>query len=140
MDLSISRHEKKKAAQRTSYHVVFTSEELKTDIEAALGLWRSPNRPFMRNSLVNATYIIRDEMWDIGEFAKVEDRRPHRVRDTFAVRKLLKDVSIDDVSKLLGHTSVTITEQHYATWVPARTRRLEGIVAESNNNGNGRAI
>ena len=37
---------------------------------------------------------------------------PHRFRDTFAVSLLLKGVSLDSVSKLLGHSSIKITERH----------------------------
>lgn len=39
---------------------------------------------------------------------------PHRFRDTFAVSLLLKGVSLDGVSKLLGQGSIKITERHYA--------------------------
>lgn len=55
----------------------------------------------------------------------------HRLRDTFAVDLLEKGVSLDDVSKLLGHTSVTTTEKHYAKWVKGRQDRLDKIVTQS---------
>jgi hypothetical protein len=35
------------------------------------------------------------------------------LQDTFAVEMLLAGVSIDQVSMLLGHSSVKITEKHY---------------------------
>jgi integrase len=52
----------------------------------------------------------------------------HRLRDTFAVRLLQAGVSLEDVSVLLGHSSVKITEKHYAPWVAERQSRLEEIV------------
>jgi hypothetical protein len=41
----------------------------------------------------------------------------HRLRDTFAVQLLLARVPIEQVSVLLGCSSVPITERHYAPWV-----------------------
>jgi integrase/recombinase XerD len=54
---------------------------------------------------------------------------PHRFRDTFAVRLLEKGVPIDQVSILLGHTSVKTTEKYYAPWVRSRQRLLDEAVA-----------
>ena len=53
---------------------------------------------------------------------------PHRFRDTFAVSLLLKGVELSNVSVLLGHASIKITERHYAPWVRARQRQLEDDV------------
>jgi integrase/recombinase XerD len=55
----------------------------------------------------------------------IEGGHPHRFRDTFAVSLLLKGVSIDSVSKLLGHSSIKVTERHYSPWVKARQEQLE---------------
>jgi hypothetical protein len=49
-------------------------------------------------------------------------------RDTFAVEVLLAGVPIDQVSILLGHKSVKITEKHYAPWVKARQEQLAASV------------
>lgn len=53
----------------------------------------------------------------------------HRLRATFAVDLLQKGVALEDVSKLLGHQSVTTTERHYAKWVKGRQDRLDNVVA-----------
>jgi integrase/recombinase XerD len=73
--------------------------------------------------------------WDrvfkkVGETADppVANCHPHRFRDTFAVSLLLKGVSLDSVSKLLGHSSIKVTERHYAPWVKARQEHLEAEV------------
>lgn len=73
--------------------------------------------------------------WDrvfkkVGETADppVANCHPHRFRDTFSVSLLLKGVSLDSVSKLLGHSSIKITERHYAPWVKARQDQLESEV------------
>jgi integrase len=49
-------------------------------------------------------------------------------RDTFAVENLLAGVPIDQVSMLLGHKSVKITEKHYSPWVKARQEQLASSV------------
>ena len=41
---------------------------------------------------------------------------------------LLAGVPLERVSVLLGHSSVKITEQHYAPWVLARQEQLEADV------------
>jgi integrase len=48
----------------------------------------------------------------------------HMFRDTFAVELLLAEVPIDQVALLLGHSSVKITEKHYAPFVKARQEQL----------------
>jgi integrase len=67
---------------------------------------------------------------------------PHMFRDTFAVEMLLAGVPLEQVSILLGHKSVKITEKHYAPWVKARQDQLAanvrmawGIIATANKAG-----
>jgi site-specific recombinase XerD len=52
----------------------------------------------------------------------------HRLRDTFAVDLLTKGVPLEEVSKLLGHESITTTERHYAKWIKGRQDRLDTLV------------
>lgn len=49
---------------------------------------------------------------------------PHMFRDTFAVEMLLAGVPIDQVSLLLGHASVKVTEKSYSPFVKARQVQL----------------
>jgi integrase/recombinase XerD len=55
----------------------------------------------------------------------IQGGQPHRFRDTFAVSLLLKGVSIEIVSTLLGHSSIKVTERHCAPWIKARQELLE---------------
>src|SRR5437879_11069207 len=48
----------------------------------------------------------------------------HMLRDTFAVEYLLAGMPLEEVSRLLGHSSVLITQKHYAPWVIERQQRL----------------
>ena len=52
----------------------------------------------------------------------------HRFRDTFAISLLLKGVDLANVSILLGHSSIKVTERHYSPWVKARQEQLEADV------------
>lgn len=52
----------------------------------------------------------------------------HMFRDTFAVELLLAGVPMDQVSLLLGHSSVKITERHYAPFCKARQQQFAASV------------
>jgi integrase len=96
--------------------------------------WLSTKGPFWYGAgrdpkpLAQAVY---ERMQNIGGRAEIAGCRPHRLRDTFAVRALLRGMQLEDVSRLLGHSSVKLTETYYAKWIGARKRRLERLVAEA---------
>jgi integrase/recombinase XerD len=52
----------------------------------------------------------------------------HRLRDTFAVDLLEKGVPMEEVSRLLGHTSIRTTEKRYAKWSKGRQDRVDALV------------
>src|SRR5262249_41938988 len=52
----------------------------------------------------------------------------HMFRDTFAVELLLAGVPIDQVSVLLAHRSIKMTEKHYLPWVKARQKQLTASI------------
>jgi integrase len=56
----------------------------------------------------------------------------HRFRDTFAVALLEKGATIENVSRLLGHTSIKITERHYSPWVKSRQDALDAALEGAN--------
>lgn len=53
---------------------------------------------------------------------------PHRPRNTFAVELLLAGVVIQQVSTLLGQSSVASTERYYAPWNLTRRAQLAAVV------------
>jgi len=79
----------------------------------------------------SAADLWRRKLGQVFKLAKVEQAHPHRFRHTFAVELLKKGVPIEEVSILLGHSSVRITEKHYASWVQARQEILRSHVAKT---------
>lgn len=71
-------------------------------------------------------------LFSLADIRKPDGQRkrcyPHMFRDTFAVELLLAGVPMDQVSLLLGHTSVRITERSYAPFVKARQLQLQESV------------
>jgi integrase/recombinase XerD len=55
----------------------------------------------------------------------------HQLRDTFAVELLQQGVPLEEVSKLLGHTSIRTTEKSYAPWMKGRQDRLNSLVVST---------
>lgn len=55
----------------------------------------------------------------------IRDARFHDLRRTFGLNCLLNGVDIYDLSKLLGHKSVRITEKHYAPLLPVQVKEFK---------------
>jgi integrase len=56
------------------------------------------------------------------------DGTSHQFRHTFAKRMLLKGVRVLSLSKLLGHSSIKITEDTYSRWIAERQSALDSEV------------
>jgi integrase/recombinase XerD len=101
----------------------------------ALRTLRSPNRRYFfwtgTSTKESAVYRWWTTLKAIFKAAGVPDAHPHMLRDTFAIECLLSGVPIDQVSMLLGHSSVKITEKHYSPWVRARQQQLQESVRKS---------
>ncbi len=67
----------------------------------------------------------------VFDAAKVHGAQSHRCRDTFAVLLLEAGVSIENVSVLLGHSSVRMTERHDKPWVTTLQKKLEDEVRKA---------
>lgn len=132
--------QKQRRVKQPSAIEAYLPDSLKVAIDGCQ--WLSPQLPFAFGAARNPAYLANEvyaRMQTIGARLEVSDCRPHRLRDTFAVRCLLRGIPLDDLSRLLGHSSVKVTEMYYAKWVPARGRRLESLVADSlmDTKGNG---
>jgi len=62
---------------------------------------------------------LRTNLHKLLEEAKLERRRFHDLRHTYASLRLLKGDNIGDVSKQLGHASIQITFDVYGHWIPS---------------------
>src|SRR5579875_1132157 len=49
----------------------------------------------------------------------------HMLRDTFAIEKLEAGVRMEEVSELLGHANITVTQRHYKPWDRRTQERLK---------------
>ena len=97
-------------------------------IEALSGIPRSSERYWFwsgAGKIDNNAETWRRRINRLCALAGVKNAHPHRFRDTFSVELLLAGVPIEQVSVLLGHESVRITERSYAPWVKARQQRLD---------------
>lgn len=101
------------------------------------GLKPNPNYFFWSGNGLPKTFVANWQRAYRRLFKVADLRRPdgtpkrchcHMFRDTFAVEMLLAGVPIDQVSILLGHASVRVTEKHYSPWVRARQDQLEKSV------------
>lgn len=68
--------------------------------------------------------LARKLKLDRNEDGTKRRAHPHMLRDTFAVEYLLAGMPLEDVSKLLGHSSIKVTERHYNPFVKARKEQL----------------
>jgi integrase len=129
--------QKQKRSSRAKHAEAYISDRLKKAIEGCQ--WLSPTLPFAYGDHKNKSYLanqVYERMQTIGERCGVADCRPHRLRDTFAIRCLLAGMHLEDVSRLLNHSSVKVTEAYYAKWTRERKIRLGHRLA-STLSGNG---
>jgi integrase/recombinase XerD len=122
---------KKRRNEKPKKIKTYLTETLKTAIDKCDGF--STTFPFAYRSFADDAQerAVYERMQELGKRCRVDDCRPHRLRDTFAVRLLLKGMALEDVSRLLGHSSVAITEKYYAAWVLDRELRLERLLSET---------
>jgi integrase/recombinase XerD len=77
------------------------------------------------SKVTSTTGFWRAKIADVFTKAGIANGHTHRLRDTFAVDLLQEAVSLENVSTLLGHKSIRITEKHYSPWVKTRQDALD---------------
>lgn len=86
-----------------------------------------PNIPIfmLKNSVTGVNrFTLYTQMTLLCQKAGIERAGPHALRHYFATQLLLKGVSVQIVSKILGHSSSRITEQIYSHILP---KHLKGV-------------
>jgi integrase/recombinase XerD len=77
------------------------------------------------SKVTHAAEYWRTRLFKIFKKANIVNGHSHRFRDTYAVDLLQAGVSLENVSTLLGHRSIRITERHYSPWVKTRQDALD---------------
>lgn len=78
-----------------------------------------------------ARSVLYKKLKKLFKLAGIENAHPHRFRDTFACELLQQGVPIKDVSMMLGHQSVVVTEKYYSKWVRGRQEALDAQVTRA---------
>ena len=82
-----------------------------------------------RSTAVSAVGWWQQRLAAVFKRAKIRNGHSHRFRDSFAVGLLTAGTSVENVSRLLGHTSIKTTEQFYSPWIKTRQDALDSAVA-----------
>ena len=116
---------------KTGTHVFIPLPDGVLEALSAIDIGDSPYYFWSGNGLVkSAVANWQRSLRRLFTIAKV-DGWAHKFRHTFSISLLQRGVPIDQVSVLLGHRSVKITEKHYAAWVKGRQDALEAAVRKS---------
>jgi len=78
-----------------------------------------------KSKIETCANVWRRSLMTVFKAAGITKRcHPHMLRDTFAVEALLAGVPIDQVSLMLGHHSIKVTQDHYMPLVAARQEQI----------------
>lgn len=118
--------------QKTGTHVsVPIPRAVANEVLAAMKLNEHPRYIFWNTGEGTPQTAVTHWQHDLRQAfraAGMPNGHPHQLRDTFAVGLLSAGLPLEEVSKLLGHTSIKTTEKHYAPWVTTRQARLDALV------------
>ena len=83
-------------------------------------------------------FVFQKALSDISEAAEVKRIHIHDLRHSYATIRLLKGHNIGDVSYQLGHSSIKITYDVYAHWIPGTFKsevdELDQKISEARSN------
>lgn len=143
--LTLSRAELLFDPARSVYRVVTSRQKTGTDVSVPIPVSVAAELLRIPNTCTSPDYFFWDGKRDeylftvsMGQRVKKcfvqaglddgQHMKSHRLRDTFAVELLQKGVPLEEVSKLLGHKSIKVTEKHYAKWCKGRQERADNLV------------
>jgi site-specific recombinase XerD len=121
---------------KTGVHVFVP---LPPDVAQALRDLASPNPRFFfwtgnglpKSAVADWQRALR-RVFDLADIKHSDGKKKrchaHMFRHTFSVEMLVAGVPVEDVARLLGHSSIRTTEKYYAPWIKARADRLEEVV------------
>jgi len=84
-----------------------------------------------RSTPISAVGWWQKRLATVFKKAKIANGHSHRFRDSFAVGLLNAGVSLENVSRLLGHTSIKTTEQFYSPWIKTRQDALDSAISSA---------
>lgn len=80
---------------------------------------------------IYADWYISEPLRKLGKAIGIPGLRCHRFRDSFAVNCFLKGISVEDVSDLLGHQNIIVTQRYYRPWCKGRFTAIERRLARA---------
>jgi len=118
--------------EKTGEHVSLLIPQKVADDLRALPR-KHPNYFFWvgRSTPISAVGWWQKRLAKVFKKAELVNGHSHRFRDSFAVGLLNAGVSLENVSRLLGHASIKTTEQFYNPWVKTRQDVLDSAVASA---------
>jgi integrase/recombinase XerD len=114
---------------------VFVSVLIPPEVAEALRAVQHKNPKYFfwsgSSKVSSITGSWRKRLAVVFRLAGIKNGHSHRFRDTFAVSLLEAGVSMENVSTLLGHQSIRVTEKHYSPWVKTRQDALDKAVEKA---------
>ena len=116
---------------RTQKKNVHVSLPLPPDVVTALDALPATSTFFFTTGEAQPKAVVgnyQNYLRKLFKLAGVTGAYPHKFRHTFAARLLSQRVPVENVSKILGHSSTKVTVLHYSPWIKERQELLDEAV------------